>query len=227
MASPIINGKAELVDVETLEPHPRNPRQGDVGAIATSILHNGFYGVCVVQQSTRYVLVGNHRREAVRALDAELVAHDAGQHAEPVALCAACQGKWTEPIAKVPVLWVDVDEATATRILLADNRTNDLAHYDEFALADLLTDIVQGDPLGLIGTGYENDDVDSLIATINPPDLSDVAERLGPPRDGEAFTAFRLVLPAPVATRLRGALNDAGGDSDAERVTTLLDRLDA
>ena len=41
---------------------------------------------------------------------------------------------------EIAVTWVDVDEEQAARIVLVDNRTNDLAGYDEAALADLLVD---------------------------------------------------------------------------------------
>src|SRR4051812_3541184 len=93
--------------------HPRNARQGDIGAICLSIEHNGFFGACVVQESTRYILVGNHRYQA-----------------------AVHSGAST-----IPVIFVDVDDERALKILLADNRTNDLASYNDPALADLLEGI--------------------------------------------------------------------------------------
>jgi ParB-like chromosome segregation protein Spo0J len=79
-------------------------------------------------------------------------------------------------IERVPVYWVDVDDATARRILLADNRTAELATYDNDQLVDLLTRHANaGD---LLGTGWDADDVDDLIAQladgqINPPDTPD------------------------------------------------------
>lgn len=126
--------------VDELTPHPSNPRQGDVGAIHGSIEANGFYGALVVQKSTGYILAGNHRLQA---------AVHAGA-------------------TSVPVIEVDVDDETATRILLADNRTNDLASYDEDALAALLTGLAEAG--GLDGTGYDGDDVDRLLADVAPPD---------------------------------------------------------
>ena len=60
--------------------------------------------------------------------------------------------------------WVDVDDATARRILLADNRTNDLATYDDAVLAELLTALAEDDDL--LGTGWDGDDLDALLADI-------------------------------------------------------------
>lgn len=115
----------ELVPVASLRWHPANPRKGDLPAIGASIRANGFYGAVVAQRGTRYVLAGNHRWEAAKRERMELV----------------------------PVIWLDVDEAAARRILAADNRTNDLAGYDETALAELLRQI-QADG-ELAGSGYD------------------------------------------------------------------------
>lgn len=120
-----------------LTPHPRNPRQGDVGAIHTSIEANGFYGAVIVQKSTGHILAGNHR---------VLAAEHAGA-------------------TKVPIIEVDCDDETALRILLADNRTNDLASYDNANLAGLLQELIDGP--GLDGTGYEPDDLDTLLGDLD------------------------------------------------------------
>lgn len=132
---------ATLVDPATLELHPANPRMGDVGAIVESITSNGFFDPLVVQISSRRVLDGNHRLLAARHLGMPLV----------------------------PVAWVDVDDDRALRILLVANRANDLASYNDHALAALLTDMAQQTPLGLAGTGFADDDLDRLLADLAGP----------------------------------------------------------
>jgi len=124
----------EMVGVNSLHVHPANPRQGDVGAIYESIEHNGFYGAIIVQRSSGAILAGNHR------------------------YMAAVQSGITE----LPVLYVDVDDDRALRILLADNRTNDKASYDNSTLAEILSDLANTSDL--LGTGYDGDDLDELIA---------------------------------------------------------------
>lgn len=132
--SEIINqGASKLVPVADLTPHPRNVNQGDLGAVYESILENGFYGALVAQRSTGYVLVGNHRLAAAK---------EAG-------------------LEKVPVVYVDVDDQRALKILLADNRTARLGMDDEAALAEVLKELAGGG--GLAGTGYDGDDLDALI----------------------------------------------------------------
>lgn len=129
-----------LVPVTDLHLHPDNPRQGDVGAIADSINTNGWYGALIAQRSTGYVIAGNHRLQAARHLG----------------------------IDHVPVIWLDVDDDRARRILLADNRTTDRAAYDDHALAELLQQVAATDAQ-LVGTGYDGDDLDQLLHDLAHP----------------------------------------------------------
>jgi len=109
-----------------------------VGAIHTSIEENGFYGAVVVQRSTGHILAGNHRYRAVMAAEGY----------------------------RIPVLWVDCDDRTAEKILLADNRTGELAHRDDEALAELLKELSAEDDL--LGTGYDGDDLEALLKELDP-----------------------------------------------------------
>lgn len=133
MADVINDGASEMVPVGKLKLHPRNVNQGDLGAIDESIEHNGFYGALVVQRSTGNVLVGNHRLKAARA----------------------------KKLKQVPVIYVDVDDDRAMKILLADNRTARLGYDDEAALKDVLVEMAT--TTGLDGSGYTGDDVDELV----------------------------------------------------------------
>lgn len=122
--------------VDELDIHPENPRKGNVDQIAESIDENGWYGTLVAQESTRRVLVGNHRLKAARQIGMETV----------------------------PVMWVDVDDDHARRILLSDNRLSDLAGYDEEALAEMLEELEDADQLA--GTGYDADYLDKLMTEL-------------------------------------------------------------
>ena len=136
--------KIETVPIGTLKHHPKNPRKGDVKSITESIEHNGFYGVVVAQKSTGYVLAGNHRMIAAKAAGLD----------------------------SLPVAYVDVDDATALKILLADNRTNDLATYDNKELAELLADV--SNTIGLDGTGFDEAFLDGLIGELaNAPTIAE------------------------------------------------------
>lgn len=132
------NSVQEYATVSTAElrPHPKNPRKGDVPAIVESIGANGFYGAVVAQKSTGYILAGNHRY---------LAAKESG-------------------LSEIPVIWLDIDDKAATKILLADNRTNDKASYDMRELGDILAELSNDGELG--GTGYNEDDLAKIIADL-------------------------------------------------------------
>lgn len=133
--------KHRIAKIADLVPHPRNPRQGDVGAIHESIQANGWYGALIVQASTQHVCAGNHRLLALKATGA----------------------------TEVPILELDIPDDVALRILLADNRTNDLATYDDALLLEIL--IAEAQAGNLVGTGYTGDDVDQLMRDLStePP----------------------------------------------------------
>lgn len=133
----IVNTSTKAVPIDSLTPHPDNPRVGNVAAIVESIQTNGFFGTVIVQKDKNVILAGTHRWKAAK---------EAG-------------------MTKIPVTFVDVDEAQAKRILLADNRTSDLAGYDDNVLANLLRDI--GEP---VGTGFTTTDVEDLLNSLLPPE---------------------------------------------------------
>lgn len=118
--------------------HPSNARTHDIDAIRASIRELGWWGEVAVQASTGYVIAGNGRHEA-----AEL-----------------------EGLAKIPAAFYDVDDALARKIVLADNRTSDLAGYDNDRLAELLKAATL-DPAGLAGTGYTERDLADLLDGID------------------------------------------------------------
>jgi hypothetical protein len=120
--------------IDQFHTHPRNVRQGDVGAISESLKSHGQYRPIVVQRSTGYVLAGNHTFMAAKSLG------------------------WKQ----VAVTYVDCDNEQAMKILLVDNRANDLAMYDDRALADLLKELAATEA-GLDGSLFSGDDLDDLL----------------------------------------------------------------
>ncbi len=64
------------------------------------------------------------------------------------------------------VTLIDCDEEQAKRIVIVDNRTNDLATYDDAELAVLLTELPSLD-----GTGYDQAALDDLLDSLSPAPL--------------------------------------------------------
>jgi len=124
-----------IVDIGSVQTHPKNVRQGDIGAISESLKAHGQYRPIVVDKRTNYILAGNHTWKAAQSLG------------------------WSE-ISAGFVQTKDDDEAL--RILLSDNRASDLATYDDGGLAEILKQLAITDT-GLIGTMYDGDDLDDLV----------------------------------------------------------------
>lgn len=152
--------KHKLLSVDDLQPHPNNPRQGDVGAISQSLEAHGQYKPIVVNERDMTILAGNHTWQAAQALG------------------------WD----KIATVLVDVDDEEAKRILLVDNRTNDLASYDDFALTDLLSSLAGGTELGLEGTGWDGDDLDDLLVAISFDPIDEEQPRLDERSPAEPVT---------------------------------------
>lgn len=129
----ILSMTVETVPISTVSPYPGNARRADMTALRDSLTTNGQYRPLVVQRSTGHVLAGNNTLAAARELG------------------------WTE----IAIQYVDADDALARRILLADNRTNDGASYDDAALAKLLQGVDE-----LVGTGFTDEEFDDLMASL-------------------------------------------------------------
>lgn len=135
--------EALAVDIDSVRPFESNPRRGDVKAIAESLSANGQYRPIVANKRTGEILAGNHTWQAAKSLG------------------------WP----RIAVSWVDVDDETASRIVLVDNRLNDLADYDDEALKLLLAGLDD-----YSGTGYDDDFVADLLGLDEPVALTDVDE---------------------------------------------------
>lgn len=145
-APPIESLAVSSVPVEDVAPHPRNVREGDVGAISVSLEQFGQYRPIVVQRQTpdgqprMLILAGSHTWMAAKAIARE----------------------------SIDAVLIDVDDVTALRIMLADNRTHDLGRDRADDLATLLAELDAA--VGLLGTGFDGDDLDALIRRTAPPE---------------------------------------------------------
>lgn len=172
------------VPVGELQHYRRNPRRGDVDAIADSLQAHGQYRPVVVNRRTNEVLAGNHTLQAARQLG------------------------WDE----IAATYVDVDDDEAARIVLVDNRSNDIAGYDDSELLALLEDLPTLD-----GTGYDEDALADLVAAVaEPGDIQGDPDAAPPTPDvahcaegdvwqlGEHRLAVGSCTEAPVLDRLLG-----------------------
>jgi hypothetical protein len=164
---------ALAVPIDEVREREKNPRRGNLDAIKESLEVNGQYRPVVVNKRTGEVLAGNHTLKAAKALG------------------------WPE----IAATFVDADEEQAARIVLIDNRANDLAEYDDRELADLLESLPSLD-----GTGYAAEDLSAILRDLGAaairegktdpddvPDAGEVGEAVSQPGDLWLLGDHRLV----------------------------------
>lgn len=138
------------VPLKGLKYYHQNPRRGNVEKVAESLKSNGQFKPIVVNRGTQTgrpneILAGNHTTKAMRSLG------------------------WT----RANVMWVDVDEDHARRIVLADNGSTDDATYDVQLLSQLL-DEQKNSAGSLVGTTYSDEVLDKLLVEVNTDPLATV-----------------------------------------------------
>ena len=173
-------GQVDSVAISSLEGYPTNPRRGDIDAIAQSLKAHGQYRPIVVQYGTNFILAGNHTYKAAKKLG------------------------WK----KIKITYIEVDETTARKIVLADNRLTDLAGYNEPLLKSLLQALPE-----LEGTGFSASEVETLDRLTSGEEKSSIASKPLPSEpevkigawkflvDSEAYKAWKEQLYSEAPTK--------------------------
>jgi DNA modification methylase len=125
------------VPVEDLRPWKDNPRLNDgaVDKVAASIKRFGFGSPIIARKADHEVIAGHTRLKAAIKLG----------------------------LRQVPVRFVDLDPADAHLLALADNKTAEIAEWDEEQLGKIL-DELRGQDVDLIdGTGFTDAEICKLL----------------------------------------------------------------
>ena len=193
-----INVSAEKVAIDSIKPHPNNPRLGDIALIAESLSKNGQYSPIVVWNDT--IIAGTHTWKAAKSLG------------------------WKE----VAITRYEGSENDALRVLITDNRTSDIATYDNAYLLELLKSLPDLD-----GTGYDLQDIDDLDGLgdsdgggvsneKDEPEPSDDKPETIPIRIGEWFGE----IDGDIHTLWLESITDAVGEKKASITKEIKARLD-
>lgn len=121
----------EWVALSDLKPHPKNYQEhpeDQIEHLMESLREHGFYKNVVAAQDLT-VLGGHGVLKAAKKL-----------------------GLKEAPVIRLPL---DPMEPRALKVLAADNEISHLSERDDRALTELLREIREHDPIGLLGTGYD------------------------------------------------------------------------
>ncbi len=124
--------------VDLFAPWPGNPRLHDADRIRESIGENGFAGAIIAQETQHedrhWIIAGHGRLNDVIGAGA----------------------------STVPTIFVDCDDDTGARLLIALNATEDKASYDTVAQSAFLEGLA-ATPTGLVGTAMTDAELNDLL----------------------------------------------------------------
>jgi hypothetical protein len=136
--------RVETVAIAKLKPHPRNYRghpDDQVAHLVESIKEHGLYRNIIVARDNT-ILAGHG-----------------------VVKAASTMGFDDVPVVRLDV---DPDEPRALKVLAGDNEIGHLGELDDRKLTEILKDIKDLDPEGLLGTGYDESMLASLVMITRP-----------------------------------------------------------
>ena len=171
----------DWIDVADLKPWLKNPRWNDqaVGPVASSIEEFGFGAPIVVQAGTNMIIAGHTRLKAALTLGWE----------------------------KVPCRILEITDRNAERLAIADNKTNEIADWNEEHLQEIMAAF---EPDELEGLGFSDEELNDLLGDGQSDEDSSEEPASEPPK---AYTnQFFTLLKGDCLERLK-ELEDASIDA--------------
>ena len=144
--------RIEYMPLSALKAWPRNPKEHDLGLLHTSMDRFGFVNPIIINESTGVILAGHGRLDTLAQKQKD------GQPL-PERCKEGAEGEWLVPVIR----GIELPEREAEAYAISDNRSTESGGWDEALLTKVLQGIVQ-ETEGLIGVGYNEDDLDALLA---------------------------------------------------------------
>jgi ParB-like chromosome segregation protein Spo0J len=142
--------------LDEIQPDSRNPRaHRSIGDVREAVEYLGFIEPIVRDERTGRLVAGHGRVEVLTAM------HAAGQ--DPPDGVRAENGRWLVPVV---VGWGSRSDDDAARALVVLNHTTETGGWDEYALAELLTQLKQETEVGFTATGFRDTDLDAILAKL-------------------------------------------------------------
>lgn len=185
----------QMLPIDTLIPNPRNPNkhpEEQITRLMAELRKDGQTRPVLVRKANNMLIAGHGVTLAMKRLG----------------------------LSEIRVALWDVDQATADRYMLADNRLGHLSSHDDDMVAELLRGIDRGDWLA---SGYSDSEAEKLLAsferrelTVHEIDTADVHDDFwigvrGPlPRQAEVLQRIKqLLCEYPEVTVELGTIEEA------------------
>lgn len=155
--------RIEYVSLSELKRAFRNPKDHDIGAIDASMDRFGFTTPIAVNEGTGRLVAGHGRLDTLQQRKASGLPAPRRIREE--------NGEWKVPVLRG--LAFDTDEE-AEAYLLADNRISELGGWDDYQLAEVLSDIAASE--NLHGIGWDASEIDNLLKELGDAEIGSVAK---------------------------------------------------
>lgn len=164
-----------------------NPKDHDEPRIAGSISRFGFADAPILDERTGQLVAGHGRK-------GDLIARHTAGGQPPEGIMVDEDGAWLVPVQRG---WRSRSDEDAKAFLVAHNRLTETGGWDERRLAGLLEELGDADPDLLELTGFNEDDIDDMLA--GGDGVGDLATSTG-----KLIDLIDVTVDEPTATPHRG-----------------------
>jgi hypothetical protein len=193
---------AEYLPLDQLEPFDQgNPKNHAEELIGGSVSHYGFNDAPILDERTGKMVAGHGRREDL------IRRRDLGEK-PPEGIIVAEDGEWHVLVQRG---WRSRSDDDARAYRITHNESTIAGGWDQaLLLADL--DRIAANPDLLDLTGFDSHAIEDLRRLSEAPDLDELADRLGGPKDESSWPIVTIRCPTHVAAAWRQHVDDHGGD---------------
>ncbi len=199
---PVLPRRLDYLRLSEIRGAERNPKVHDVDGIAASISEHGMGELPLYDDRTDRLVAGHGRINDLRERYAR------GED-PPEGVVADDDGEWRVPVIRG---WRSKDDLRAVRYLIGSNGLTMSGGWDDGGLAELLSELRAVDVAMLEGTGFNDGDVDDLLALAAPPDLDQLGGDHGDPDASDTWPVVRVKVPPHMHAAWRTVVDEHDGD---------------
>jgi hypothetical protein len=185
-APPSGRRRIEYLRLDALVADPRNPKAHALDDIAASMRRWGYTSPIELDERTGRIVAGHGRAETAAGLLAAGKEPPEGVDVDPH------DGMWLVPVVRG---WASSDDTEAGAYLAAANRLTEKGGWLADPLAGLLSDVAASGPDALLGTGYDQADLDAMLAGLGSAPEPGPEPEAGPPPEATRTLAERFLVP--------------------------------
>jgi DNA modification methylase len=227
-AAPTGERRIEYMPLDELLAWPANAKDHDVGLIDTAMKRFGFIDPIVICERAQRIASGHGRQKTLYGMML-------GSEPVPEGIRVREDGMWLAPVVRG---WASKNDRELDAATVALNKTTMAGGWLDDKLKDILVAVAMGTDQGLLGIGFDAQDVEDLVANLDKQRGSNLSPPLPTApwvRPGDLFALgdHRVLCGnstqrADFHTLLRGELVDclltdppycSGGFQEADRVT--------